>query len=231
MKYAQEEIVKAVKAVIDENIEDAEALTNDIEQRSMDDVIKALVVDGVAAVLQAAPIWKVEGEDIKASPITWHEIGGKKRRMGEETPITRGDVAYWGSIAMPEDMMRLALFEMSDWAMPVAQPITDQDARYEQQKSRFRGVRGNTDRPVVALHNGQIEFYCCNNNSATITTAIYIRWPRWETEEGDGGKNTYIDIPQKLYRAAVYQTAALTMQELGEGQTGKDLAALVLSFI
>lgn len=218
MLYSQSTILSAVKAVIDENLSapaaDAlsgtlsDALSDDLEQTSMNDVILADVPDAVAMVEKAAPIWMVEGVDISSSPITWHEIG--KRNP---------DLAWWGSIAMPADFMRLLLFEMSDWDYPVSDPITDQDARYARQRSPFRGVRGNPNRPVVALHNSRIEFYCCLSKEATITSAQYAPWPKWT--------DTDISIPPRLYRAAIYQTAALTLQQLGMSETAKDLSTLV----
>lgn len=227
MIYSQSTILSAVKAVIDENLSapaaDAlsgalsDALSDDLEQTSMNDIILADVPDAVAMVEKAAPIWMVEGLplfdnetglDTSGQPITWHEIG--KRNP---------DLAWWGSIAMPADFMRLLLFEMSDWDYPVSDPITDQDARYARQRSPFRGVRGNPNRPVVALHNSRIEFYCCLSKEATITSAQYAPWPKWT--------DTDISIPPRLYRAAIYQTAALTLQQLGMSETAKDLSTLV----
>lgn len=255
MLYSQSTILSAVKAVIDENLSapaaDAlsgtlsDALSDDLEQTSMNDIILANVPDAVAMVEKAAPIWMVEGLplfdnetglDTSGQPITWHEIGTRNSHsessislispISPTSPTTtttpepsNPDLAWWGSIAMPADFMRLLLFEMSDWDYPVSDPITDQDARYARQRSPFRGVRGNPNRPVVALHNSRIEFYCCLSKEATITSAQYAPWPKWA--------DTDISIPPRLYTAAIYQTAALTLQQLGMSETAKDLSTLV----
>ena len=89
---------------------------------------------------------------------------------------------------------------------------------WAQQQSRYPGIRGCPQKPIVAITTqpiGQVlEFYSCTGGSKVfLKRARYIPLPRIEK----GG----IDLCEKLHRAIVYYTAYLVA--LSTGQT--DLAA------
>lgn len=209
--YTSATIIKDVRAVIDENTVSAasDALASDIDQQSLSAVIRAHTPDAVAVVEKAAPLHLMQGVSLSAAAITW------------DKPVEQ---SYSGSIPRPADFLRLLIFEMSDWDIPVFEPITAQSPLYAIQHSRFKGVRGNTARPVVALTPSRIEFFSCASDAATISAAEYMPIPVWSAD------NT-ISIPSALYRACIFQTAALTLSELGDTAAAQSLAALVPNLV
>ena len=111
---------------------------------------------------------------------------------------------------------------MSDWDYAINVAITENDPMYQLQKSRFGGVRGNPQKPVVAITSQPIglvlEFFSCySGDNAFIKKARYIPMPRI--------RNNKIDLCEKLKRAVVYYTAYLAALSLGNG----DAAAAMLA--
>lgn len=190
-----EEMSKAVRVVVDMNRNSAPLLEDeDIDTVSFDEIIYAKLCDAVRMVEMEAPLNMLEQGHQFGESVTWLE-GGK------------------GWTLLPDDFMRLVVFKMSDWRYPVSEAITQDDPKYSRQWSKWKGVCGNPERPVVALVNraeGQVlEFFSCKDNTATVDQAMYIPLPKIDD---DGG----IDVSEKCYPAAVYRAAALALASIGD---------------
>ena len=127
-----------------------------------------------------------------------------------------------GYIHLPDDFMRLVCFQMSDWDYALTMAITEDSPQYQMQRSRFGGVRGNPQKPVVAITSQPIglvlEFFSCySGEDAYVKKARYIPVPRV--------RNGKIELCEKLKPAIVYYTAYLSALSMGEG----DAAAALLS--
>lgn len=108
--------------------------------------------------------------------------------------------------------MRLVIFKMSDWERPVYEPITAADPQYQLQFSRYKGLRGNPQKPVVAIvsraEGRALELFSCKSQSATVEQAVYIPLPKVDC---DGG----INIPERCYMSVVYEAASLVLAIIG----------------
>jgi len=202
--YTVEEIKQAVKTAMDENPTSTQlAGLGDIETLTLDDIIESKIEEGVRLVLLEAPRHLLDGGTTLTGTPTWPS----------ELP------AGAGRIALPNDFLRLLVFQMSDWAVPATDAVTEDSPQYLLQSSPYAGIRGNTERPVVAIvhtADGQaLEFYS-SSQTATVRRALYIALPVIASSS--------IDICQRLYDATVYRIAALTALAI---QAGDQAGALM----
>lgn len=190
-----EEMSKAVRVVVDMNRNSLPLLEDeDIDTVSFDEIIYSKLCDAVRMVEMEAPLNMLEQGHLFGDSVTWLEDGK-------------------GWTLLPDDFMRLIVFKMSDWSYPVSEAITQDDPKYSRQWSKWKGVCGNPERPVVALVNraeGQVlEFFSCRDETATVDQAVYVPIP---TIDENGG----IDVSEKCYQAAVYRAAALALSSIGD---------------
>lgn len=129
------------------------------------------------------------------------------------------DAKRGGWVYLPSDFMRLLVFEMSDWDMPVFDAIDESSPYYGQQRSAFCGVRGNAERPVVAIvpktGGKALEFYACKSKEAKVVTASYLPLPKII--------GNMIEISKACYRASIYNIASLVAMSRGESDFAKQL--------
>lgn len=190
-----EDMAKAVRVAIDMNHDSTPLLADeDLDTVSLDDIIYAKLVDAVRMVEMEAPLNLLEQGHQFGEAVTWGE-----------------DDKGW--ILLPDDFMRLVVFKMSDWRHSISEAITQDDPIYTRQFSKWKGICGNPEKPVVAIVNraeGQVlEFFSCKDNTATVDQAVYVPLPKIDI---DGG----IDVSEKCYRAAVYRAAALALASIGD---------------
>lgn len=193
-------MARAVKVAIDMNRGDEPLIMEgDTDTLTLDEIIYAKLADAVRMVEMEAPLTMLEsghdfGEHDTCSSIFWGEDGK-------------------GFIILPEDFMRLISFRMSDWTRTIYEAITESDPQYALQSSRFKGICGNPEKPVVAVvrrSEGKVlEFYSCRDNAATVAQATYLPIPKIDR---DGG----IDVAEDCYRAAVYRAASLALASVGD---------------
>lgn len=193
-----DEMVKDVRVAIDMNHNSTPLLIDgDEDTISMNDIIRSKLVDAVRMVEMEAPLNMLEQGHLFGDAVTWTNNGR-------------------GWILLPDDFMRLIVFKMSDWEYSVSEPITQADPTYSRQFSRYKGISGNPQRPVVAIVNraegNVLEFFSCKDNTATVDQAVYIPIPQMDKYGG-------IDISEKCYRAAIYRAAALSLSSIGDQLT------------
>lgn len=205
MVYQINRIVGDVRVALDENRRGGQLLPEgDMDTLELDTLVKSLIAEAAARVLLVAPVRLLDNGKPVGDSVFWRDRGS-------------------GWILLPDDFMRLVVFKMSDWERPVYEPVDADDVRYQVQSSRYKGLRGNPQKPVVAVVNRPegraLEFYSCRDNSATIERSLYVPYPRFDA---DGG----IEIPERIYRAVVYMTAALAAAVLREGEQAASLSEL-----
>lgn len=204
--YLVEDIIKETKVAIDENVSSRPlASLGDVDTLTLDEIIHSKVEDAARLVHEGAAHYLLdEGKPLPTS-VEWESQEGYGA----------------GKINLPDDFLRLVTIRMSDWFRPVTEAITEDSPLYSQQSSRYLGVRGNPERPVVAIVHGAagqvLEFYSCSAGAGVrVATARYIPIPRIS---GD-----YIGLCPKLERAVVYRLASMVCAIVGHS----DLAALLL---
>lgn len=210
MIYQIDKIMQDVRICIDQNkTSDALLDSGDIDTLALDDIIRSKIVEAVERVHLSAPNHLLE---------CGHNFG---------------DAVYWGDmesgwVLLPDDFMRLVVFEMDDWEQAVYQAISTDDAEYEKQHSRFKGLRGTSQRPVCALairpEGRVLEFYSCKSEAAQVSRAIYIPYP---AIDDDGG----VDVSERCYKAVVYTAAGLTLITCGEVDKGNNLSEMAQTFL
>jgi hypothetical protein len=206
-----------VRIALDQNMSsDPLIAISDIDTLSLDQIIESKIEDAARVVLRDAPNYLLDGgvsfgNADHTSSVVWFS---QKSGLGG------------GYILLPEDFLRLVSFQMSDWSRAVSVAITEDNPLYARQSSRYGGIRGCPQKPVVALvpysTKLALEFYSCTmGDRVTVKKGTYIPMP---TIKDEGGTKT-IEFCEKLKPAIVYYTAYLVALTLGQNE----LAATLLN--
>lgn len=201
-EYQVSDLVKEIRVAIDSNLK-SDQLTgiSDIDTLALEDIIGSKIAEAARIVVLNAPSYLLDGGDSLETTVAWNGTSGR--------------------MTLPEDFLRLVVFKMSDWSRGVTVPISETDPLYAQQSSRWAGVRGNPQKPVVAIvpsSNGLVlEFY--SSKSGSVAQATYIALPKVTD-----GK---IKLCEKLHDATVYYAAYLTAISTGETALAEALLSIV----
>ena len=201
MRVQAEEMAKAVRVAIDMNRgDDPLIVEGDTDTLTLDEIIKTKLADAVRLVEMEAPHIMLEGGEAFGETLSTDD---------KSFVIENGR----GILKLPDDFMRLVSFRMSDWERTVFEAINENDPKYTLQSSRWRGICGNPEKPVVAIvRRGKgkvLEFYSCRDDTASISEAYYLPLPKIDDEDR-------IRVCDECYQAAVYRAASLTLASLGD---------------
>lgn len=210
MIYQLGDIIKDIRICLDQNMKSESLLEiGDIDTLALDEIIKSKILEAVQRVHMESPNYLLE--------------------LGHNF----GDAVYWaekesGWVLLPEDFMRLVVFEMDDWETAVYQAISTDDPIYEKQHSRFKALRGTSQRPVCAIairpEGRVLEFYSCKSKDAQVSRAVYIPYPKIDEYNG-------VDISERCYKAVVYTAAGLTLMTCGEVEKGNTVSEMAQTFL
>lgn len=199
MEYNISELKTAIRVAMDQNNSStALSALGDVDTLKLEEIIESKIPIAARIVESIAPAMLLDSGKAFGEVIGWDSQPG----YGS------------GHIQLPDDFLRLVTFQMSDWDYAVTEAISETDPLYIQQRSRYPGIKGNPQRPVVAIVQqpiGQVlEFYSCETgDQAFIKRARYIPVPRV--------RNHMIDICEKLKDAIVFYAAYLVALEIGNG--------------
>jgi len=189
------DLVRDVKIILNENIQNDPILTADLNQIELEELINGRIVDAVRSIHEAAPSEMLDdGLDITGLVQTYGGTGA-------------GDHDGTGYVPLTDDFMRLVIFKLATWKRPVVMAIADTDPKYPMQKSRFLGVRGGVDKPICAITTGNsgkiLEFFSVAPGTVApvIEKAKYLPLPKID--------NGAILVCTKLYTPIMYECAAL----------------------
>lgn len=200
MNYTVAEIKHQVRIALDQNNSSTPLLdTGDIDTLTLEEIIESKIEDGARVVILKAPQYMLDGGKTFNGSIKWRSAAG------------RGS----GSVMLPNDYLRLKIFKMSDWDYPVFDAITPDNPLYRMQFSRYEGIRGNPQKPIVAITSNAdgmvLEFFSSmGGENVNIEDAAYIPIPKI--------KDGTIDVSEKLYRPTIHYIAylvALAIQNEG----------------
>lgn len=205
MVYKVDKVMRDVRICLDQNMTSEQLLqTDDVDTLALDDIIRSKILEAVVRVHCNAPTYLLE---------EGHNFG---------------ESVYWGDlesgwVLLPEDFMRLIVFEMSDWEQAVFTAISSADPEYAFQRQRIKALRGTSQKPVCAISTrpeGRVlEFYSCKSEDAYVSRAQYLPYPEIDEDEG-------IDICERCYTAVVYTVASLVLVTLGETDKSSALSEL-----
>lgn len=210
MVFNIDKIVEDVRICIDQNMQsDALVETGDIDTLALDEIIRSKILEAIQRVHLEAPNYLLESGHNFGDAVYWREMES-------------------GWVLLPQDFLRLVVFEMDDWEQAVYTAISTDDPDYEKQRSRFKGIRGTSQKPVCAIalrpEGRVLEFYSCKSTNAQVSRAIYIPYP--EIDE-DGG----VDVSERCYNAVIYTAAGLTLITCGEAEKASVLTDLAKTFL
>lgn len=210
MTYHVPDLIEEIKIALDQNVSSQTLVTEgDIDTLTLDELIRSKIEPAARIVETQAPRHLLDSGRAFGGTIGWRGEVGKGS----------------GVIHLPDDFMRLVTFKMSDWERPVVEAIDETDPRYELQGSRYGGIRGNVQKPVVVITQqpvGQVlEFYSCiSGSSVTLSRARYIPYPKIGTDNG-------IEICEKLKKAVVHYAAYMVAITTGESELAAALQSMV----
>lgn len=208
MVYKIEVVEQDVRIAIDENKTSEQLISDeDIDTLSLNEVIRSKIEEAVRRVETSAPVYLLEEGHEFGEAVYWEDNGS-------------------GWVLLPDDFMRLIAFRMSDWERTCYNAISVDDPLYDLQSSRYKGIRGNVQKPVCAVVNraeGKVlEFFSSNSEDAYVKRATYIPYPKIDDEDG-------IDISERCYTAVVYTTAALVLTAYGASEQAAAMNTLAKS--
>lgn len=215
MDYEVDKIVGDVRVCLDEN-RTSSSFVNDssAETLLLNDIIESKIKEAIDFVHVNAPYYKLTGD----TKTLFRESGGRSVISVVWFGVDANDAC--GAVKIPDDFLRLVVFEMSDWERPVYTAIGVDDPEYAKQRGKIKGVRGNPERPVCALTSMSgsktLEFYSCRNRQATVRQATYIPY----AEISDSRK---VFISKRCYSSMVYVCAGLTLSTYGDKEKSNDL--------
>lgn len=205
MIYNIHDVMRDVRVCLDQNMVNEQLLlTDDVDTLTLDDIVRSKIPEAVVRVHCSAPTYLLE---------EGHNFG---------------DTVFWGDlesgwVLLPQDFMRLIVFEMSDWERAVFTAISTGDPEYELQRQRVKALRGTAQKPVCVIttrpEGKALEFYSCKSEKAYISRAQYLPYPHIDEYEG-------IDICERCYTAVVYAAASLVLLTLGETEKSSALSEI-----
>lgn len=206
--YRLDEIAKDVRIAIDQNMSSDTLIGfDDVDTLSLNDIIRSKITDAVKRIHSMAPVYLLDGGNNFGDAIYWKELES-------------------GWCLLPENFMRLVVFQMDDWERAVYHAISEDDAEYKKQSSRFKGIRGTPQKPVCAIairpEGRALEFYSCKSENAMVSRAVYLPYPVIDEDDG-------IEICERCYQAVVYTIASLVLTTYGNADLSKALSDLAKS--
>ena len=192
------ELKKDIRIALDRDGRSQPLIEGDVDSLAVDDIIESKIEEAARIVEMAAPLHRLESGKAFGESIAW--MAQEKGRGG-------------GYVVLPQDFMRLLSFRMSDWTESVTEAINEQNPKYRLMGSRYAGIRGNAQKPVVAIVQYPIgnvlEFYGSEQGrDAYIRHARYMPVPKIE--------NGTIEISSMVKQAVVYCAASMTAATLNE---------------
>ncbi|MCH5227308.1 MAG: hypothetical protein J1F16_05770 [Muribaculaceae bacterium] len=169
-----------VKTVVGDSLLDI-CLPEDSPFPDMENRVRVLAPGLLADILITAP---------------FYDVGGVKNFSGPIETDKTGCV----TMPLPDDFLKLVSIKMSDWQRAVSEITDSQSPKALQQGSRFPGIRGTPQRPVVILEGDAggklvVKMYS-STKGATLESACYISRP--EVDSSD-----MIEVPPGVYHQLV----------------------------
>lgn len=194
--YRIENIAKDVRIALDRNGSSAAlAEIEDVDTLTIDEIIISKIIEGVKHVHSTAPAYLIDGATSFAGSVNWED---------KES----------GWILLPNDFMRFVSFKMDDWSRPVYNCSTTDDIEYEKQSSRFKGLRGTSQKPLCFIairpEGRALEFYSSKSTDAEVEMATYLPYPQIESDS--------VKICSRCYNAVIYTIAALVLMTFGDAE-------------
>lgn len=205
MVYSIHNVIRDVRICLDQNMMSEKLLQDDdVDTLALDDIIRSKILEAVIKVHTNAPVYLLEEGHNFGDAVFWADLES-------------------GWVLLPQDFMRLIVFEMSDWECAVFQAISPANPEYALQRQRIKALRGTAQKPVCVItsrpEGRALEFYSCKSENAYVRRGQYLPYPKIDKDDG-------IDISERCYTAVVYTAASLVSLTLGESEKASALSKI-----
>lgn len=198
MEYTVTQICTDVRKAMDRNsTADQESLLEFAKNGTLtfDDIVTDIIPRAARIVLNNAPLYLVGTGKEMETDVAWESQPGYGM----------------GFTMLPDDFLRIVSFQMTDWERPATSAITEDNPLYARQRSRFVGLKGCPQRPVIAIvtypTGKALEFFSCRGGEkVAVRRARYIAIPEVTSSK--------IDLPEKCYDGIIYTIAAMVSSVL-----------------
>lgn len=222
MELKVEDIMERVRVLLDQNEPQAELLADDVDQLTLDGIIRSRIETAALDVALNAPPYMVEeiavcdpatgSRDTMPEVSAWHS-----RTLGDGTQVS------WGSIPLTEAAVRFIRLRMSGWEREANEndAVADNTPEYGRQfTSKWLGVIGNAQNPVVCIRGDKsagkvLEFFTCASQETVVEDLSVLLRPAL-SEDG-----LSLDFPRGLAEPLCYTVAGMTLDVLGKGDLSK----------
>lgn len=215
MHYGVINVLSDVMVVLDQNNSSLPLLVEgDSDTLNLYEIIESKICEAVQRVHMEAPVSLLSDCSVMSLHNPENFIWYRDDRMG---------------IVIDKDFMRLISFQMASWERPVHDVITSSDPLYAKQFSRYKGIRGNKQKPVCAIiidENGDkvLEVFSPRGQEDTVRGGLYIEYPKFIDDSVTG--EVTIDIASRCYKSVIYMIAALVATVYGDTDKSVNLVEL-----
>ena len=204
MLYSLHQIITQVRVLLNYSPESRPLIdVRDEPTLSINRIIATMLPMAAEQVLLTAPLAAIDTLRPLSGKLCWKSL---PMASGLQIPMNTKSQQCMAFLPLPDDFLRLASIQLSDWRRP-AHIITEESPEYDLQSSRFPGVRGNPQRPVAAIVRYSfglvVELYSSiASEEVTIRKALYVPRPQFDADR-------CIDLPKSLFHDIIQRTAAL----------------------
>lgn len=215
MHYSVINILSDVMVVLDQNNSSLPLLVEgDSDTLNLYEIIESKICEAVQRVHMEAPVSLFNDCNIMSLQDPENHVWYEDGRLG---------------IILHEDFMRLITFQMASWERPVHDVITPADPLYAKQFSRYKGIRGNKQKPVCAITIDQnadkvLEVFSPRDGDDTVLAGLYIEYPKFIDDSVTG--EVLVDIASRCYKSVIYMIAALVATAYGDTEKSATLVEL-----
>lgn len=215
MHYAVINILSDVMVVLDQNNSSLPLLVEgDSDTLNLYEIIESKICEAVQRVHMEAPVSLLNDCNV----MSLHD---------PENFVWYADDRL--DIVLHEDFMRLISFQMASWERPVHDVITPADPLYAKQFSRYKGIRGNKQKPVCAITIVQnadkvLEVFSPRDQEDTVRVGLYIEYPKFIDDSATG--EVLVDIASRCYKSVIYMIAAFVATAYGDTEKSATLVEL-----
>ena len=201
-KVNKSTILKDVRVLLDEQ-RDNSALISDEDTVSMetDDIIWSYIEQAVDEVHMSAAVWMIKD-------VTEEQTLGLS-----DAKVARGRGKFGD---LPDTFMRLIRVDAEDWLVPCYEPIDQDSDEYLMQHSKWSGVKGNTERPVVAVVPGTSDSSIKLKLEVFTTSCSQVNISYVKRAQISEGTDPEVLIAKHCYRALLYTLAKYYLMTLGD---------------
>lgn len=234
------DIITDVRVVLDQNESETGVLAANPDTLELDENIEQKIVHAARQILEIAPLNKIPVSVAARNQDYTNYIVGTQELTDDDNKVSTVEPQQLGR---PDDFLRLmhaivvegdeedatAVQSRELWQVALSTyQLTDSEA-FMVANSAYSGIKPNAKRPALFydIRLNKFFFYGCSYGHAVLT---YIKLPQIVTEYEGTAVTPYLQFPDILYEALVYQTASLVEASYKNLPASQMFASLAMGY-